>query len=67
MCPRGLKQGEKGNPVLFSLFINKLANEIMQRGRHGIQVIPDLIQIFILLFTDDMILLLILYVVYKTS
>ena len=28
----------------------------MQRGRHGIQLIPDLIEIFILLFADDVIL-----------
>ena len=56
MCPRGLKQGEICSPVLFSLFISELANEIMQRGRHGIQLIPDLIEIFILLFADDVIL-----------
>ena len=45
MCPRGLKQGGICSPVLFSLFINELANEIMQRGRHGEQLIPDLIEI----------------------
>ena len=45
------------SPVLFSLFINELAREIVQRGRHGIQLIPDLIQIFILLFADDVILM----------
>ena len=56
MCPRGLKQGEICSPVLFSLFVNESANEIMQRGRHGIQLIPDLIEIFILLFADDVIL-----------
>ena len=56
MCPRGLKQGEICSPVLFSLFINELANEIMQRGRHGIQLIPDLIEIFIFLYADDVIL-----------
>ena len=28
----------------------------MQGGRHGIQLIPDLIEIFILLFADDVIL-----------
>ena len=56
LCPRGLKQGEICSPVLFTLFINELANEIMQRGRHGIQLIPDLIEIFILLFADDVIL-----------
>ena len=57
MCPNGLKQGEVCSPVLFSLFINELAREIVQRGRHGIQLIPDLIEIFILLFTDDVILM----------
>ena len=56
LCPRGLKQGETCSPVLFSLFVKELANEIMQRGRHGIQLIPDLIEIFILLFADDVIL-----------
>ena len=56
MCPRGLKQGEICSPVLLSLFVNELANEIMQRGRHGIQLIPDLIGSFILLFADDVIL-----------
>ena len=45
MCPRGLKQGGIYSPVLFSLFINELANEIMQRVRHDIQLIPDLIEI----------------------
>ena len=57
MCPNGLKQGEVCSPVLFSLFINELAREIVQRGRHGIQLIPDLIEIFILLFADDVILM----------
>ena len=57
MCPSGLKQGEVCSPVLFSLFINELAREILQRGRHGIQLIADLIEIFILLFADDVILM----------
>ena len=56
VCPRGLKQGEICSPVLFSLFIDELANVIMQRGKHGIQLIPDLVEIFILLFADDVIL-----------
>ena len=56
MCPRGLKQGEICSPVLFSLFIDELAYEIMQWGKHGIQLIPDIVEIFILLFADDVIL-----------
>ena len=48
MCPRGLKQGDICSPVLFSMFIDELANKIMERSRHGIQLTPDLVQIFIL-------------------
>jgi len=42
---------------LFSLFINEIANEIMQEGKRGISLSPDLIQMFIVLFADDVILL----------
>ena len=51
-----LRSQAGGSPVLFSVFINDSANEIMQRGRHGIQLIPDLIEIFNLLFADNVIL-----------
>eukprot|EP00745_Piridium_sociabile_P010012 TRINITY_DN16984_c0_g1_i1.p1 TRINITY_DN16984_c0_g1~~TRINITY_DN16984_c0_g1_i1.p1 ORF type:complete len:102 (-),score=2.31 TRINITY_DN16984_c0_g1_i1:37-342(-) len=57
MCPLGLKQGEVCSPVLFSLFINELATEIIQKGKHGIQLIPDFLEILILMFADDIILL----------
>ena len=58
-CPSGLTQGEVCSQlqVLFSLFINELAREIVQRGRHGMQLIPDLIETFILLFADEHILM----------
>ena len=49
MCPRGLKQGEICSLILFSLFINELANEITQKGKHGISLSPDLIQMFIMM------------------
>ena len=42
---------------MFSLFINELANEIIQKGKHGISLSPDLIQMLIMLFSDDVILL----------
>ena len=56
MCPRGLKQGDICSPVLFSMFIDELANEIMERSRHGIKLTPDLVQIFILLLAYNVIL-----------
>ena len=57
MCPQGLKQGEICSPILFSLFINELANEIIQKGKHDISLSPDLIQMLTMLFADDVILL----------
>jgi hypothetical protein len=56
MCPRGLKQGDKCSPVLFSLFIEELAKEICQKGKHGLQLIPEWIELFILMFADDVVL-----------
>ena len=55
-CPRGLKQGEICSPILFSMFINELTKEIITQGKHGIQLTPELIEILILLFADDVVL-----------
>ena len=43
VCTQGLKQGDICSPILFSPFINALANEIMQNGKHGITLSPELI------------------------
>ena len=56
LCPRGLKQGEVCWPVLFPLFINELIKDIIENGKHGIQLSPDLVELLILLFADDVIL-----------
>eukprot|EP00745_Piridium_sociabile_P004303 TRINITY_DN1254_c0_g1_i4.p1 TRINITY_DN1254_c0_g1~~TRINITY_DN1254_c0_g1_i4.p1 ORF type:complete len:981 (+),score=112.61 TRINITY_DN1254_c0_g1_i4:2532-5474(+) len=56
-CPRGVKQGCLLSPLLFSFFINELAMEVAKRGRHGIQLIPGAVEVFLLLFADDVILL----------
>ena len=56
-CTRGVKQGDVCSPVLFSLFITDLALAIINNGRHGVSLSSDFIQLVILLFADDMILL----------
>ena len=56
-CIRGVKQGDLCSPVLVSLFINELALDIINNGRHGVNLSSDFVQLMILLFADDMILL----------
>ena len=43
--------------VFFFLLINEFAIEIIQNGKHGIILSPELIQILIMLFADDVVLL----------
>ena len=56
-CRKVLKQGEITNPLLFCLFINDLAADIIKNGRHGIHLLPDMTELFILLFAGDIVLL----------
>ena len=56
-CMQGLKQGCLVSPVLFSFLINELASEIVLRGKHGIQLLPREIELFLLMFADDIALL----------
>ena len=53
-CPHGLRQGCVLSPTLFSIIINELAAEVSENGKHGIQLLPGLIELFILLFADDL-------------
>ena len=49
-CSKGLKQEEIISPLIFfSLFMNGLAMDIISCGKHGVQLIPDMVQLFILL------------------
>ena len=49
-------QGEVCSPILFSLLINELALDIIKGGRHGAILTSMLVEIFILLFADDILL-----------
>ena len=52
-CHISVHQGCVLRPTLFSLFINQLANHVTQKGRHGKQLVPGLLELFILLVADD--------------
>lgn len=56
-CHKGVRQGCVLSPSLFSLFINRLAEHVSESGRHGVQLLPGLMELFILLFADDVTLL----------
>ena len=52
-CPTGVRQGGVLSPTLFSFLINELALEIAQNGMYGVQLTPDVVQILVMLFADD--------------
>ena len=56
-CHIGLRQGCMISPILFSLFINEFAELIKQSDLRGIQLLPDLVELFLLMFADDVALL----------
>ena len=54
-CNIGVRQGECLSPFLFSMCLNDLENKLRINGVHGIVI--DLIQLFVLLYADDIILM----------
>ena len=56
-CLRGVKQGDVCSPILFSLFINELAWDVINGGKHGALLTPTIVELFVLLFADDIVLL----------
>ena len=53
-CLQSLKQGCFASPILFSLLVNELVNEIFAKARHGIPLGPTDVELFLLLFADDL-------------
>ena len=39
------------------MFINQLAEQVRSSGKHGVQMLPGLMKLFVLLFADDVTLL----------
>jgi hypothetical protein len=56
-CLQGLKQGCILSPEIFSLLINDLALEILAKARHGVSLGAAEIDLFLLMFADDLTLL----------
>jgi hypothetical protein len=56
-CLQGLKQGCILSPEIFSLLINDLALEILAKARHGVPLGAAEIDLFLLMFADDLTLL----------
>ena len=54
---RRLKQGENCSPILLSFLINELANEVEQHQKAGNKLVILLIQILIMLFAGDVLLI----------
>ena len=52
-CPTGLRQGCPLSPMLFSLFINELDDVMKYSDVRGIQLFPDITEVFMLMFADD--------------
>ena len=56
-CNRGLKQGCKSSPIIFSLLISYVAKMVIRYGKHGVQLMPDFVTIYLLMFADDVVLI----------
>ena len=56
-CPYGVRQGCLLSPLIFSLLITEVAENVNRKGKHGFQFLPGMQEIFMLLFADDICLM----------
>ena len=56
-CLQGPRQESVLSPTLFSIVFNEIATRVTNEGKHGIQLLPGLIELFSLFFADDLALL----------
>ena len=56
-CHVGLRHGCVVSPTLFALFIEEFTKLIQQSRLRGVQLYPDVVEILLLLFADDIALI----------
>ena len=56
-CPTGTRQGALESPIMFSLYITFVADFVREHGKHGVQMLSGMAEIFFLIFADDLVLL----------
>ncbi|RUM94910.1 MAG: hypothetical protein DSZ28_00750, partial [Thiothrix sp.] len=56
-CPAGVKQGAIESSLIFLMYINTVAEYIQANGKHGVQMLPGMNEIFALFFADDVVLM----------
>ena len=56
-CPVGLLQGCSLSPILFAMFIDEFYTLLCDCDVRGIQLLPNLTEIFLLMFADDIALI----------
>lgn len=52
-CTKRLRQGCLLSPILFFMLVNEFTKIIETSGLRGIQLFPELLELFLLLFADD--------------
>ena len=52
-CMNGVRQGCVLSTLLFSMYVSKLESIFISQGMPGIQILPNDVSIFMLMYIDD--------------